>query len=80
MLHSQYNSQYVQYFLYGDIDASEIDCLKNFPGEIMKKTVQQTAVAGFVLVALTHSAYAESHSSELATHTGVYLEGRDDFT
>jgi len=40
----------------------------------MKKTVQKTAVAGFALAALTLNAYAESHSSELATHTGVYLE------
>lgn len=40
----------------------------------MKKIVQKTAVAAFATAALTQSANAESHSSELATHTGVYLE------
>jgi len=40
----------------------------------MKRTVHKTAVAAIALAALTHSANAESHDSELATHTGVYLE------
>ena len=40
----------------------------------MKKRLHKVTVAGFALVALTHSANAESHSSELATHRGVYLE------
>lgn len=40
----------------------------------MKKTLQKTALTGFALAAFTNSAYAESHSSALATHTGVYVE------
>lgn len=41
---------------------------------LMKKRLHKAAVAGFALAALTHSANAESHSSELATHRDVYLE------
>ncbi len=36
----------------------------------MKKTV----LAGFALTVLSYSAMAETHSSELATHTGLYFE------
>ncbi len=42
----------------------------------MKNTFKKTAIAGFALAAMANSAYAESesHTTELASHKGIYLE------
>lgn len=57
------------------MEPSEIDYRLFFILEkLMKKTVHKIAAACLAMTALTNSANAASHGSELATHTGVYFE------